>query len=188
MRNGTTLVEQVDKNGNFVKGYDSILSRSEIFEQLQDCFPGIEKKSYGYIGVYKDLKFSIKIKNINYLGNPHPINKKRIQIAADLQDFYNQSKKDGYYPILLGLYSFQENYIFIDFHIEDYVRKNSHNSSAHVLTEDLAETVTHRIFQKFDANLNKITLFQKDSSSEYFDSLIEFIKESAADEEILNSI
>lgn len=101
MREGAALVEQVTSSGDIILGCDYSLSSSELFERIKNNFPNIEKDTDGFIhGNYKGFKFSIRAKNITYLGNPHPEFKKRIQISDDLHQFVNQSKDRGYVPLL----------------------------------------------------------------------------------------
>lgn len=73
MTEGNNLVEQVSKNGDLITGVDNILSSLEIFEKLKTYFPEVNKDSDNMIiGSYKGFKYSIRIENITYLGNPHP--------------------------------------------------------------------------------------------------------------------
>lgn len=160
MKIGNVLVEQVNSDGRIVEGYDISLSVSEIYAVLCRYFPGIYKDGEDIIcGKFGDKKYSIRIKNITYLGIPHPHFKKRIQISNDLQDFYQKSTRKGYTPLLLGVYTFEKNTVFCEFNIEDFINKKAHNSSAHVYTSDLADATTDVIFQKIDYFGNKITAF-----------------------------
>ena len=176
MTQGKALVEQVTTTGELVTGCDNILTSSEILNTLKEYFPNIEKNEIGIIGNYQGFKYSIRVKNITYLGNPHPVYKKRIQISPDLQEFYGKSKNLGYTPILLGIYTFKDNILFVDFNIDDFVNKKAHNSSAHVMTTDLAEAAYQGIYQKYDYFENKITVFKKDFVKVYFENLIDEIK------------
>ena len=176
MTQGKALVEQVTTSGDLVTGCDNILTSSEILNTLKEHFPNIEKNEIGIVGNYQGFKYSIRVKNITYLGNPHPVYKKRIQISPDLQEFYGKSKNLGYTPILLGIYTFKDNILFVDFNIDDFVNKKAHNSSAHVMTTDLAEASYQGIYQKYDYFENKITVFRKDFVKVYFENLIDEIK------------
>ena len=186
MKEGKVIVEQVSINGDLEKGHDNILSSSEIFSCLQMSFPNISKDlDNGIIGNYKGFKYAIRIKNITYLGNPHPIYKKRIQISSDLKEFYSQAKAKGFTPLLLGVYSYKENLTFVDFNIEDFIQKKAHNSSAHIMTSDLSEAAYQGIYQKYDFFENKITAFRKDFVSVYFENLIFEINENQKFEQIV---
>ena len=84
------IVEQVNKNGEIVSGYDTSLSPKEILGKLDTYFPNIRKENGLIIGLFNNVEYSILIKNITFLGNPHPLYKKRIQIAG-LHEFYEVS-------------------------------------------------------------------------------------------------
>ena len=153
-------VEQVDIDGNIFLDYDTSLSKKGLLYSISNAFPAIYIDEDGLIcGKYKGKKYAIRAKNITYLGHPHPLHKKRIQIANDLQLFYKSATQKGYVPILLGVYTCGENTVFCDFNIDDYVGKKAHNSSAHVYTTDLANATVDGYFYKEDTFGNKITVF-----------------------------
>lgn len=153
-------VEQVNSDGEIVEDYDTSLSASAIYDKLSQCFPNIKKNSDGIIwGEYKGDKYSIRIKNVTYLGNPHPNFKKRIQIPNDLHDFYKKSKKMGLKPLLMGIYTYKDNTLFCEFNIEDFIDKKAHNSSAHIYTSDLSMATRNDFFEKEDYFGNHITVF-----------------------------
>lgn len=103
------LVEQVNTDGTIVCDYDQTLSVRALYERIATYFPGIYRDEDGIIcGVYQGRKYSIRAKNVSYLGNPHPVFKKRIQIANDLKEFYQASLAKGYRPILLGVYTYKQ--------------------------------------------------------------------------------
>lgn len=153
-------VEQVDIDGNIFLDYDTSLSPKALMESIAKAFPAIYKDADGMIcGQFKGKKFAIRAKNITYLGHPHPLYKKRIQIANDLQVFYKDAIQKGCVPILLGVYTCGDNTLFCDFNIEDFINKKAHNSSAHVYSNDLAEATIDGYFYKEDFFGNKITVF-----------------------------
>lgn len=164
------IVEQVNSHGEIEMGIDTSLSPSAIYKQLQKYFPNISKDGNLIVGEYQNVKYSILIKNITYLGNPHPLYKKRIQIAG-LPEFYNESIKKNYSPLMLGIYTHDDVTLFCDFGIYTYLSKKSHNSSAHVYTDDLAVVFDEEnggIFQKEDYFRNTITVFK----TEYVESFL----------------
>lgn len=178
MKKGTALVEQVTSSGDIILGCDFSLSTSEIYDRLQKYFPNIEKDSDGFIhGNYKGFKYSIRAKNITYLGNPHPEFKKRIQISDDLPQFHQHSKSLGYVPLLKGIYTFHETQVFANFNITDYIEKKAHNSSAHVYTQDISAAVVDGIFQKADYFNNTITVFEKEFVNYFLDDYLNLEKE-----------
>ena len=168
------IVEQVNLNGEIVEGYDTSLSKKAIFEKLKDYFPNVSMEYDLIVGKYNNINYSILIKNITYLGNPHPTYKKRIQIAG-LPEFYSESLNKNYVPLMLGVYSFEDNLLFCDFKIDTYINKKSHNSSAHVYTDDLAAATKSGIFQKEDYFKNTITVFRKDFVSYFLDDKFSYL-------------
>lgn len=131
---GRTIVEQIDHDGNTYMDVDISLSAKGLFEVLKTYFPDIRKDNGMITGNFKDRPYSIRVKNITYLGIPHPVFKKRIQISGDLKNFYKDSLSRGMTPLLLGIYTRDDLTLFCDFNIEDFVAKKSNNSSAHVYT------------------------------------------------------
>ena len=161
MKLGHIIVEQVNKQSELVLDYDQSLTSDELFTLIKNYFPNIEEtqKSKIYHGVVDDLKFSLRIKNITYLGHPHPKFKKRIQIASDLKEFVQESRLNGYVPLLIGIYTYKSNVVFCDFEISDYLEKSANNSSAHVSTNDIREATKFGFFEKTDLFNNHIKLF-----------------------------
>ncbi len=174
MQRGTTLVEQVDVTGNIFYDYDTSLSRTELYERIKKYFPGIYKDEYGTIcGEYEKRRFCIRVKNVTYLGNPHPRYKKRIQIPDDLQEFYRRALQKDMTPILLGIYTYEGNTLFCDFNIEDFIFKTANNSSAHVYVSDLRSATLDDFFQKVDWFNNRITVFNEKAVSTFLSDLLE---------------
>lgn len=156
-------VEQVDNDGNIFFDYDKSLSRKELYETILNSFPNIREEDGMICGDFKGKRYSIRAKNITYLGHPHPLYKKRIQIASDLKDFYKESIERKCTPILLGVYTCENNTLFCDFNIEDFIEKKAHNSSAHVYTSDLSIATIEGYFYKEDNLGNKITVFNAET-------------------------
>lgn len=171
---GKALVEQVDGFGNIVIDCDTSISRTDLYERIKKYFPKIHKSCSEMIcGEHEGKKYAIRVKNITYLGNPHPIYKKRIQIPDDLRIFYDKAINMGCTPILLGVYTYGTTELFCDFNIDDFICKKAHNSSAHVYTSDMANAVIDGIFQKIDYFGNKITVFRPDVVNAFLDDLFE---------------
>lgn len=172
MKRGNVLVEQVTKEGLLIEGYDESLSPSEIYDRISKYFPKISKATADprvFVGNHKGHKYAIRCKNVTYLGNPHPHFKKRIQIADDLYDFYRLALSIKAKPILLGIYSFGTNTIFVDFKIDTYIEKKAHNSSAHIYVSDLAAATEDGYFQKIDFFGNTVTAIRPDVVEVYLD-------------------
>lgn len=174
MKRGNKLVDQVTKEGLLIEDYDTSLSVSEIATVLKRYFIGLKKADASptfYIGEHNGHKYAIRCKNVTYLGNPHPEYKKRIQIADDLFDFYETAKSLDREPILLGIYTYEDNTIFVNFSIDTYVDKAAHNSSAHIYSSDLAEATEYGFFEKVDYFGNTVTAFRPDVVGVFLDEL-----------------
>lgn len=184
---GRTIVEQVGRDGDIFLELDHSLPRNEIFHALKRYFPHIDLNKDGLIvGKYRGHTYSIRIKNITYLGIPHPIYKKRIQIPNDLQDFYDISITHNMTPLLLGIYHSPDGLtLFCDFNIEDFVNKKANNSSAHVYTSDMSSAVTDGIFQKIDFMGNRITVFHPDYVTAFLDDKFNLAEESPSEVPVL---
>lgn len=179
MKQGNVIVEQVLEDGTIINGYDESLSPAEIFQKLSDAFPNIYKDEERklILGDHKGKKFAIRCKNITYLGIPHPAYKKRIQISNDLNDFVQEAQKVNAKPLLMGIYSNNDNLLFASFGIETYINKKANNSSAHVFTSDLAAASTEKYFEKTDFFKNSITVFTKDYVNAFLDRALDIEKD-----------
>ena len=67
---GNTIVEQVDHDGNTYMDVDISLSAKDLLEVLKTYFPDIRKDKGMITGNFKDRLYSIRVKNITYLGIP----------------------------------------------------------------------------------------------------------------------
>lgn len=176
MKIGKVLVEQVKNDGLQVMGYDESLSPSEMFNLLSRYFVGIKKSttdSRFYIGEYKGHKYALRSKNVTYLGNPHPLYKKRIQIAEDLFDFIDYALSINAKPLLLGLYKYQDTVIFVFFKLDTYIERKAHNSSAHIYISDLSAAAETGYFQKVDFFGNTITAVSPNALEVYLDEVFD---------------
>lgn len=113
-------------------------------------------------------------KACTYLGNPHPIYKKRVQLPAWFNEYAESvSLSDSDIDVrYVGVYRFSDRYhgdniIFIDFKKDTYLLRSANNSSAHVYTNDLFQAMTYGIFSKEDANGNHIAAIRRDKFREY---------------------
>lgn len=188
-------VEQVNAKGEIVLDYDTSLTKTEIFKELKNYFPNIRKENDLIIGSYESKNYSILIKNVTYLGHPHPLFKKRIQISG-LPEFYDRSISLGYIPLLMGIYTYKDVTLFCDFGIYTYLTKKSHNSSAHVYTDDMAHVFDEEyggIFEKEDYFKNTIMVFKPEYVEMYLkeklgiDSTVEEVTYDLQQEELFTA-
>lgn len=173
MKKGNLKVEQITYDSEVVLDYDQSLSKSELQELLCNSFPNSWIENGFVYGKYCDKTYCIYYKNITYLGTPHPLLKKRIQIGDNFKNLYIENKQKNIITFLLGVYSYEGINIFVDFDISNYCVGKSHNSSAHVYINDLKNTLRYGVFQKKDARKNIITGFMKGNVPKYLKSKIE---------------
>ena len=72
-------VEQISSKSEVVIDFGESLSVSEIREIALNSFPNTTFSNGSILGRYDKTDFCLYFKNISYLGNPHPVYKKRIQ-------------------------------------------------------------------------------------------------------------
>lgn len=159
MKKITKKVEQVNLDGDVVIDYGEVLLPKEIEDIIIKFFPDTEKKRKNLYFKYNNKNYGIYCKNISYLGNPHPIFKKRIQISEEFKNIYLENKEEGIETIIIGIYKYNDNIVFCDFDISKYIGNKLHNSSAHVMTLDLKKANTYGYFKKKDFKGNEITTF-----------------------------
>lgn len=95
---------------------------------------------------------------VTYLSHPHPVYKKRFQLKTWYKDFYSEHKDDPNTKIrLIGLYHYEDLFVFVDFNIEDYIGNRINSSAAHVFTNDIFQAVKNDIFKKTDSRGNRVT-------------------------------
>lgn len=162
MRLGNEIVEQI-WNNTVVEDYSEILTKNEINEILLKTFKNSELKNNIVYGEYFGQKYCIFAKNISYLGNPHPIFKKRIQIPSEFKKLYQKNKESDIETFLIGVYSYKNTLLFCDFNTEKYILNRVNNSSAHVYTIDLLNGYRNGTFKKKDYRNNIITVFDKNN-------------------------
>lgn len=109
------------------------------------------------------------IRACTYLGNPHPIFKKRVQLPTWFNEYTStiQRTRPDIDIRYIGVYHYGDtnhgdNVIFIDFKKDTYLLKKGHNSSAHVYTNDLFQAMTYGVFSKEDQYGNTITAIRRD--------------------------
>ncbi len=121
---------------------------------------------------HNNNKIILLTKCITYLGNPHPIFKKRIQLPEWYQDFCNAINYNHleYDVRFLGVYHYNGNIIFVDFLKDTYMQHGLHNSSAHVYINDLYQAMTYGVFRKEDKFGNTIVAIRNDKLKDYLDN------------------
>lgn len=177
-------VEQIESNLKCVHDYDTpVSSRKKKFEILKSTL-GDSVAEHDVLGkivpVFKNgnkKPIILLTKAITYLGLPHPIFKKRIQIPLWFKEYSLCVLSAGMYDVkYLGIYYYHDLVVFVDFDKTKYLQGKSHNSSAHVCTNDLLQALNYNIFPKIDVNGNKITCITRNSLGDYLSSTDHEIK------------
>lgn len=118
--------------------------------------------------------YHLLVRSCTYLGNPHPIYKKRIQLPLWFNEYAKHISETN--PDIdvryIGVYHYGDkihgdNVIFIDFKKDTYLLKKGHNSSAHVYTNDLFQAMTYGVFTKVDGFGNTMSVVRRDQFSAY---------------------
>lgn len=161
-----TKVEQINNKGLIVKDYDNKISLNEIKNILNNHLEVLNNKNPFHCR-FNDKEITILIKQITYLGHPHKIFKKRIQIP---KKWKIELKKEN--TFLVGLYRYYDNNIFVFFDTEKYKNNRLNNSSAHIHTIDLQKGIEYGIFEKIDSRKNKINIIKEDKLENYIDNLL----------------
>lgn len=110
------------------------------------------------------------LKNITYLGNPHPHYKKRIQLSNWYKDFIIKNRKSDSIVHLWGIYSSEDDFINVDFNTDKYKFGKSNNSSAHVYVNDLFIGFRDGFHSKIDSRGNTISVISKDNIIEFLNN------------------
>lgn len=162
-------VEQILKNGNIKLDFDEKLNLSEISTLMNELFNPMIKKDDKQFVLFN--KIAVLVCNVTYLGNPHPLYKKRIQLKSYYLDYLKNNVKKGLTTIYLGIYSYKQTKLFVVFEPSTYENKKSHNSSAHVYSTNLQYAQRAGKFEKIDKFGNKIFIFKRNSFIKYIKML-----------------
>lgn len=173
--------EQITLDKSLIFAQDQPLSNKE----LQNCIINVLGKdkckvlkvpSRKWLLEYSDNGkiYHLLVRTCTYLGNPHPIYKKRVQLPIWFNEYTNliNQKNPNIDVRYIGVYHYGDknhgdNIVFIDFKKETYLTKTGHNSSAHVYTNDIFQAMTHGVFTKEDNFGNTISTIRRDKFRNY---------------------
>lgn len=173
--------EQITLDKSLVVAQDQPLTD----KQLQGCLIDVLGKSKCKILTIPTRKWVLEytdggkvyhllVRSCTYLGNHHPIFKKRVQLPLWFNEYTHAVTKQnpGIDVRYIGVYHYGDehhgdNVIFIDFKKDTYLTKKGHNSSAHVYTNDLFQAMTYGVFKKEDYFGNSISIIRKNKFSDY---------------------
>ena len=173
--------EQITLDKNLVIAHDQPLSDVQLQSCLIDTLGSnncrvIKVPSRKWVLEFSDGNkiHHLLVRSCTYLGNPHPIFKKRVQLPLWFNEYVREvNSLHGDIDIrYIGVYHYADahhgdNVVFIDFDKDTYLEKKGHNSSAHVYTNDLFQAMTYGIFTKEDHYGNNITAIRRDKLRSY---------------------
>lgn len=173
--------EQITLDKSLVVAQDQPLSD----KQLQTCLIHVLGKNKCRVLTVPPRKWVLEyadgektchllVRTCTYLGNPHPIFKKRVQLPLWFNKYaLEKNQQDPRIDVrYIGVYHYGDehhgdNVVFVDFKKDTYLTKKGHNSSAHVYTNDLFQAMTYGVFTKEDYFGNTITAVRKDKFLDY---------------------
>lgn len=182
--------EQITRDTSLLIAPDQPLSGEQLKESLitflgKDKCRIITMPPRKWVLEYRngDKIFHLLVRACTYLGNPHPIYKKRVQLPLWFNEYAEEIMAS--HPNIdvryIGVYHYEDSYhgdniIFVDFKKDTYLNKKGHNSSAHVYTNDLFQGMTYGVFSKIDNFGNTITTIRCDKLEDYLEGHIKKYK------------
>ena len=164
---GSVVVDQIGSDGTLLEDIDTTLTNSQKVELLLAALPGARAETYAGEQVVLFHDQVILKKQVTHLGIPWESFKKRIQIPRKWLDVHRQALEDGLTPRFIGIYSYRDVTIFVDFDPRTYVLRKANNSAAHVATNDLYQAQTLGLFSRIDGRGNKLTSVRSDWLADY---------------------
>lgn len=159
-----TAVEQI-LNDTVVLDADIRIKPSEIAQLLTRDF-GATGRGNPYQATINGQDYLILVKQVTYLGHPHDLFKKRIQIPKEWSGLLKQER-----TLLLGIYRYRETVMYVFFDTAQYRMRAVNNSSAHVHTIDLQKGQEYGVFTKTDMGGNVITVVAQSHIRTYLSQL-----------------
>lgn len=195
-----TLVQQI-KNGKIEEGYDKSIKSSKmkchILEQALTArnmdIEWINKTSQPYnlkMNLFdNEIQINVYLSCVTYLGKPHPIYKKRMQLSnnADRKYLMIDNTKNNI-TLMIGLYLYDEkNPIFVAWDANAN-KMAGRSKSSHVFVNDIALAIENGISQRKDKNNNNVYCFKPEFLLDFIKynvlyleheiSFVEYIKQS----------
>lgn len=159
-------VEQITING--VKlGFDKKLKTTEIQDFLKEDLGKLKTNKNPYEIDINGVVVKLFVKQITYLGHPHPIFKKRIQISKSWCD---ELKEEN--AFLIGIYQYKNTRIYGFFDKTNFIQRQVNNSSAHISTFDLLNAQIQGVFTKKDIRGNIISAVRNDQFLDFLTAKI----------------
>ncbi len=174
-----TKCEQINSCMQMVLDYDQKLTKREEFLTVLKKALGENVSLVKYQGtkdvyLYKSngVDHYLICAAVTYLGNPHPLFKKRMQLKKWYKDFYHEYKNKPNTTInLVGVYHYDGMELYCDFNLSDYIGRKLNSSSAHVYINDIFQAMKNGTFEKVDINGNRITVVKGIYLKDFFDGI-----------------
>jgi hypothetical protein len=160
-------VEQIAPDGSVVIDYDQPYTTNAEIKAFLGRYVTVVGNNNPFEVIHHNTPLIFCVKSVTYLGHPHPIYKKRIQIPNAWRSTLQQKNS-----FLVGLYRYRNTTLCVFFDTIKYKNNKLNNSSAHVYSIDLAKGSELGIFSKEDIRGNKITVVRDDMFSAYLTSVI----------------
>ena len=157
-------IEQVE-NKAIIKDFDERLSVKDIKNILSKSVT-VENSKNPFQCTVNNIKITLLVKQITYLGFPHLHFKKRIQITKGWGRLLNDVK-----TFLIGIYKYKDTCIYTYFDKTNFKNRVTNNSSAHVSSFDILKAQELGIFIKTDLRGNIITTIREDCFLEFLTKL-----------------
>lgn len=164
---GSVVVDQIGRDGELIHDVDTRLSNRRKDDLLLTALPGAVVETFAGERVVRYRDQIILRKQITHLGNPWPAFKKRIQIPKRWLAVEARALAEGLVVRFIGIYSYRDVTIFVDFDPSTYVLRKANNSAAHVATNDLHQAQVVGQFSRVDRNGNHLTSVRDDELSRY---------------------
>ncbi len=160
-----TKSEQINSCMQMVMDYDQKFTKREEFLNALQKALGQDVTLIKYQGtkdvyLYKcgGVNHYIMCASVTYLGNPHPLFKKRMQLKKWYKDFYREYENKPNTTInLIGIYHYDGVDVYCDFNIVDYIGRKLNSSSAHVYINDIYQAMKEGSFDNLTSNVRHIT-------------------------------
>lgn len=156
-------VEQITSDNDIVSDYDVRIYPAEIRKILSNWFT-LSGNSAPYRAAYNGRPLTICVKQVSYLGHPHLPFKKRIQIPKEWRGVLQEAN-----TLLLGIYKYKDNLLFVVFDKTKYANNRLNNSSAHVHSIDIQKAMEYGTFSKTDSMGNHITVCRADRFANFLE-------------------
>lgn len=115
--------------------------------------------------LFNGNRINILVKNVTYLGSPHPDYKKRIQIPGKWKQYLNKVN-----TILCGIYSGPTEPFVVVFANLNFVQNKLNQSSAHVFTNDIVRANQNGVSSKVDSRGNYILVLSLSEFKKYLNA------------------